>query len=451
MEPTPKQQVIEQIKQAKTVLIAIHENPDGDALGSGLALSKILEKLGKKVIIVCSDDPNSVFKFLPRISRIKKDIERSNEFSILIPKNDLEIGKLGYKTTDSTLQIVLKLNSGKVDPSQIKFSASGVEFDLIIVLDTPNIERLGKLSQPTDLFFDNPIVNIDHHPSNEYFGQVNWVDFTATSTAEMMVSLIEALSQGEQILDPDIATLLLTGIIYDTSSFQNINTTPKSLTIAAQLVAAGGRQQEVIKNLYKTKSLATLKLWGTVLTNVKEDKQHRFIWSVVSRTDLDETGADESAISGVIDELLKKVTDLDFALMLSERKGMLHGSLRAISKGIDVSKIAELFGGGGHEAAAAFRIDGDLKSKEDEILNRLRQYQSKSIAVKDSVVRPPETGEGTQVEKTSKELPSQIESPKEETTTVKSRDGEMEENLPRTQEKNDDFSAEGEIEPKTKW
>jgi len=301
------------------------------------------------------------------------------------------------------------------------------------------------------LFFDNPIVNIDHHPSNEYFGQVNWVDFTATSTAEMMVSLIEALSQGEQILDPDIATLLLTGIIYDTSSFQNINTTPKSLTIAAQLVAAGGRQQEVIKNLYKTKSLATLKLWGTVLTNVKEDKQHRFIWSVVSRTDLDETGADESAISGVIDELLKKVTDLDFALMLSERKGMLHGSLRAISKGIDVSKIAELFGGGGHEAAAAFRIDGDLKSKEDEILNRLRQYQSKSIAVKDSVVRPPETGEGTQVEKTSKELPSQIESPKEETTTVKSRDGEMEENLPRTQEKNDDFSAEGEIEPKTKW
>lgn len=430
MEISQKQQVVEQLKLAKSVLIVMHENPDGDSIGSALALAQILKKQDKKVTVACADKPNRIFSFVPFVDEIKNEIGQTNEFVINIPKEGVEVEKLGYKTVDNKLQIVLMLKKGKIDADKIEYPKKELAYDLIVSLDTPNLERLGKLSQPADLFFSSPVVNIDHHPSNEYFGQINWIDFTATSTCEMLVSLAEAIGKGEQILTSDIATLLLLGIIYDTSSFQNINTTPKSLTIAAQLVAAGGKQQEIVKNLYKTKSVETLKLWGAILSNVKEDKLHRFIWSEVSKTNFEEAGADESAVSGVIDELLKKVVDLDFALILSERQGVVHGSLRSITKGIDVSKIAELFGGGGHEAAAAFRLEGNLASKKDEILSRIRQFQSKI------------GGQVEKIENVSEQKPE-----KKEEKVVREVPKKELENL---EEDSDDFSVADE-EPKTKW
>ena len=212
------------------------------------------------------------------------------------------------------------------------------------------------------------------------------MELTATSTAEILVSLLEALGRETNLLDKDVATSLLTGLIYDTSSFQNMNTTPKSLTVAAQLVAAGARQQEIIKNLYKTKSLETLKLWGTVLSNVKEDRMNRFLWSSITKSDIEKVGASEAALTGVIDELLKSATDVDFVILLSEREGQVRGSLRSITRGINVAQIAEEFGGGGHEVAAAFRIDGDLSSKEDEVLTKIRRFQSSAVGPNISTV-----------------------------------------------------------------
>jgi phosphoesterase RecJ-like protein len=189
---------------------------------------------------------------------------------------------------------------------------------------------------------------------------------------------MESLAREKPLLDEDIATALLTGIITDTGSFQNANTTPKSLTVAAQLVAAGARQQEIIRNIFKTKPLSTLKLWGKVLESVQEDLEHRFIWAKVKHDDFTETGATETETSGVIDELLKSAPNVDFALLLSERQEGLHGSLRAIAQGVDVSAIAKIFGGGGHEAAAAFQLPtSTLALHEQEILAKLRNYQER--------------------------------------------------------------------------
>lgn len=248
----------------------------------------------------------------------------------------------------------------------------------------------------------------------------------ATSTSEILVSLIEAIQKDKPLLDKQIATALLTGLIYDTSSFQNINTTPKSLTIAAQLVAAGGAQQEIVKNLYKTKTLETLKLWGIILQNVQEDKEGRFIWSSVTKEEIAQTGSDESAIGGILDELLKSATDVDLALLLSEREGQVHGSLRSIAKGVNVSEIAELFGGGGHDVAAAFRTEGSLLDKKDQILKKIRAYQNKEtvseVIEKPEVVPPQESKQEKEIEAEKPEdvkeqLPAkeaQVEVPKEE-------------------------------------
>jgi len=379
MELTPKQQAVDLIKEAKHILLVGHKNPDGDSLGALLALKIAFERLDKKVTAASADEAGKIFSYLPEIDQIVTSIQVNSDFVISLDLKNADFEKLGYKRDreENRLEIVITPKSGEFKQEDVLIKPGEAKYDLIIVLDTPNLERLGTLSQPADLFYETTVINIDHHPSNERFGKVNWVELVATSTCEILVSLLEALSQDNSLIDEPVATALLTGLIYDTSSFQNVNTTPKSLTVAAQLVAAGAHQQEIVKNLYKTKSLETLRLWGLILSQVKEDKIHRFIWSSINREEIDRIGADESALSGVVDELLKSANDVDFAMLLSEREGQVHGSLRSIAKGFDVSQIAGMFGGGGHESAAAFRIEGQLLNKEDEVLSKIRDFQNK--------------------------------------------------------------------------
>jgi phosphoesterase RecJ-like protein len=375
---TPKQQAVELIRNAKNILAISHKSPDGDSLGSLVALKIALEKIEKKVTLACPDKPAKVFKFLPHMDIILDKVDVQKDFIITLNLANAQIDNLGYRKNESSnsVDIVITPKEGRFEPSDVKVKDTSPVYDLIITVDTPNLERLGSLASPADLLYEVPVINIDHHPSNENYGKVNWVDLVATSTCEILVSLLEALSRDDQLIDADVATALLTGLIYDTSSFQNVNTTPKSLTVAAQLVAAGARQQEIIRNLYKTKSLETLKLWGLVLSNVKEDKIHRLLWSAVTKEDIAAIGAEASALSGVVDDLLKSATDVDFAMLLSERQDYVHGSLRSIAKGFNVAQISELFGGGGHEVASAFRVEGTLSQKEDEILMKIRNFQN---------------------------------------------------------------------------
>ena len=381
MELTPKQQTTEQIKAAERILVLTHVNPDGDALGSLLALYLCLKKLGKDITAVTPEQPPSSLGFLPNISDITKSFSGTKDFVITIDTSKTKVDRLGYKhlPAENKLNIIITPTTGSFKSEDVAFTYGAYKYDLIIVLDSPDLERLGPLYEgQTALFYETPVVNIDHHSGNDFFGKINWVDLTATSTAEILVSLMESLAREKPLLDENIATALLTGIITDTGSFQNANTTPKSLTVAAQLVAAGARQQEIIRHIFKTKPLSTLKLWGKVLESVQEDLEHRFVWAKVKHDDFVATGATETEISGVIDELLKSAPNIDFVLLLSERQEGLHGSLRAIGQGVDVSAIAKIFGGGGHEAAAAFQLPtSTLALHEEEILAKLRNFQDR--------------------------------------------------------------------------
>jgi phosphoesterase RecJ-like protein len=439
MEPTPKQQAVDLIREAKNILIVSHKSPDGDSLGSALALKIAFEKLGKKVVVASPDEPGKIFSYLPGIDQVVTDVKVNSDFIISIDLRTTDFEKLGYKRDkeNDRLEIVVTPKEGEFKKEDVEVKPADAKYDLIIALDTPNLERLGALAQPADLFYETAVINIDHHPSNEKFGKVNWIELVATSTAEILVSLLEAISQDQQLIGEDVATALLTGLIYDTSSFQNVNTTPKSLTVAAQLVAAGARQQEIVKNLYKTKSLETLRLWGLILSQVKEDKIHRFLWSAVRSGEIERIGADESALSGVVDELLKSANDVDFAMLLSEREGQVHGSLRAIAKGFDVSQIAEMFGGGGHESAAAFRTDGQLDGREDEILSKIREFQNR--------MNGNEVKENLPEQKESIKDPANVEARSEKTEKEESVSDEPKAEL--SEEKN---SSEGQSF-KTKW
>jgi phosphoesterase RecJ-like protein len=339
----------------------------------------MLEGLGKKTSVVISDPIPSSLSFLPNISDIKKTVEGSNDLVLKVNIENIDIEKIATNTDGKTLDIVLTPQGGKLEVGDVKVESCKPAYDAIIVLDTPDVDKIDKIYDDfTELFFETPVVNIDHHAGNEYFGTVNLVDLTATSTAEILVSIFEALGKSKP--DEDTATLLLAGITADTASFKNTNTTPKTLTVAAQLLAAGAHQQEIIQNFYKMKTLKTLKLWGKILSNAKKDTEHRIVWSKVNYDDFLLSGVTIEGAKEVMDEMLANTPNADVvALLVEVEKNRITVLLKGI-KGTDVLRIAEVFGGSGQALAATFEMKNvPLADAEEKVLSEIKKNRAKNL------------------------------------------------------------------------
>jgi len=378
MELSPKQQIVELIKSKQKILLLTHQSPDGDAIGSILAFSGALKKMGKDAMAVCHDVLPATFNYMPKISEVSQNFSTGRDFVISVDTKTVKAERIMYKNNGDKLDIVITPSGGQFNKEMLSTGEGGFHFEAVVVLDCTDLERIGlPYEKNAELFYEVPVVNIDHHAGNDNFGKINMVDLTATSTSEILVSLIEALSGDSKFIDEEMATALLTGIITDTNSFQNTNTTPKSLTVAAQLVASGARQQEIIKRIYKTKPLSTLRLWGRALSQLHDEQNFRFVWTALYKKDYLECNAAEPESSGVIDELLKTASGVEFALLLSEKNGDVHGSLRSTMRTKDVAQIAKLFDGGGHSMAAAFQLKNtSLEKSSAEIIQRIKDFQS---------------------------------------------------------------------------
>jgi phosphoesterase RecJ-like protein len=381
----PKQQALQLIEYSNKILVVGHCNPDGDSLGSTMALYFILKKQGKDVTAASVGSIPEVYKFLPNLDVLASDFGESRDLVISIDNKESKVDKLSYNIKDDKLNIVIAPVSGSIDPKNIKFSKGSMAYDLIIVLDCSEPSQLNYLYQNNkDLFTENPVINIDHHPTNKYFGQVNVVDPEASSTAEILVSIIESL--GPNLIDANIATYLLTGVIFDTWSFQNTNTTPKALTVAAQLCAAGARKEEIIRYVLKAKPVSTLRLWGRILGNIKEDKDQNIVWSKISYEDLQDSGVgDEAQTSALMNQFLGHALGADVVILLKEVEPQkVAGSFRTSKEGvINVAKLAKLLGGGGHPVAAGFMMEGKpLDEVETEVITRTKEYLVKETEKK---------------------------------------------------------------------
>ncbi len=373
----PKQQALQLIEYSTKVLVVGHYNADGDSLGSTLALYFILKKLGKDVTAAIVGPITEAYKFLPNLQVLDQNFGQSRDLIITLENNEQTIDKLSYNIKDNKLNVVITPTKGVIDPKNVKFSQGKLAYDLVIVLDCSELSQLGFLYEnDQDLFKENPVINIDHHPTNKYFGQVNVVDPEASSTSEILVSLIE--SMGQNLIDANIATYLLTGIIFDTWSFQNTNTTPKSLTVAAQLCATGARKEEIVRNVLKAKPVAVLKLWGKILANIQEDKPHKIVWSKISYSDLEASGVgEETQTSALMNQFLGHALGANVVILLKEvEPKKVAGSFRTSKEGvINVAKMAKLLGGGGHPAAAGFMMNGkSLEEVENEVITKVKAY-----------------------------------------------------------------------------
>ena len=375
-ELNSKQQAIDLIKKSKTFLVITHARPDGDAIASSLALKSVLEKTGKKVDVVIPDETPIDYNFLPGIKNIIKDIRLNRDLVISIDGKSGKVGKVSYnKREDGSVDLIVTPAEGEIRKEDINIDLGRSSYDVLIILDTPDLERVNSVyTHNKEILTNTEIINIDHHPTNVSFGGLNIVDVNATSTCEILYSLFESLDKS--LIDSEVATLLLTGIINDTDRFQNTNTSPKSLTIAAQLIAAGARRTDIIRNVYKTHPLSTLKLWGKILSNIKEDYEDKIVWSMISAREFEEVGAHETETEGVVNELISTAPNANVAMLLAERKpGLITASLRTNADNVEVDNIALTFGGGGHKKAAGFKIEGlPLHEAEKMVIGKLKAY-----------------------------------------------------------------------------
>ncbi len=367
-----EQQIIDNLNRAKRVLVALPQNPNGDGLGAGLALYSFLLKLEKEPEIVSAARDFGLFGFLPGIEKIQNRLQVFQSFVVSVATADTKLDELSYEVKEKQVDIFLKPKAGRFEAKDITFKTAKFPYDLIITLDAPSLEHLGEVYEKnTDLFFETTVVNIDHHPSNEHYGEINLVDLTATSTSEILASLIENFE--ENLIDDRIATNLLTGIIVETNSFQLLKTTPKAFLRASSLIAKGGDHQQIVKELYKTKHISLLKLWGRALARLKELKEYGLAYSLVNESDLLKSGAGAEDILGVMKELVANLGGRKLIVFLAQTGNQevtgyfhLHPSLKA-------QVVASALGGTMLNGSLGhFRLSGKgLVEAEKELLEKL--------------------------------------------------------------------------------
>jgi bifunctional oligoribonuclease and PAP phosphatase NrnA len=300
------------IKESEQVLLFAHSRPDGDTTGSVLALKEYIRSLEKKVDIACFDQIPPYLSSLARDTFIHPDNINLEKYNLIIAADSVERG-----------------------------------FDKIF-------HAIGK----------NQVVAIlDHHPDITLRGDINIIEARYSSVCEIVYDFFVF---NNIAIDRKMATAILMGILSDTGSFQHSNTTPKVMEIASQLMKRGAPLAKIVQHSFSNKNISTLKLWGKAFEKAKINPENGMIASVLTQKDLAECEAgteDIAQVSGI----LNTVPGTKFALVLSEREGgIIKGSLRSEEyKGVDVSRIAAQFGGGGHKLASGFEIKGSIVETEN--------------------------------------------------------------------------------------
>jgi len=308
------------IRENDRFLVATHENPDGDALGSMLAISLGLRALGKDVVMYLTGNAPTPgeYRFLD-LSDVQRELPADMEERVLL------------------------------------------------AVDAANERRIGPDSEPIERA--RLVLDVDHHHDNSRFGDVNLIIPDASSTAEIVRDLLREL---DVPLDEAIAEALYVGLVTDTGRFQYTNTTPKALRLAAELVEAGADVHGIFQHVYETLQFAKLKLLARALERARLFEGGRIVISYLVKEDFADVGAEEPYSEGIIDYLRAVEGSEMVALIREPPRGegpARRISLRSSHDEVDVSAIAAKAGGGGHRQAAGFSSESSI----DEIIEFIRR------------------------------------------------------------------------------
>ena len=351
------------IEKYQDILILPSPELQGDGLGSALALSYTLKKIGKNANAKIDDIPEK-FKFLAN-----NYCSSPGDFVVRINTEGKDISQMRYEKNGGDLKIYLTMDKGNLSGNDVSFlpfsHQENPNYGLVITLGVQSLENV-----PKNLWH-LPIINIDNQPQNENFGQVNLIEMTC-SLAEIATNLIREAYR--ELLDKDSATCLLTGVIWSSQNFRNPKTRPKTFETSAFLIEKGADHQEIIRHLYKQKSIAQIKLLGKILENLNFYEPKDIYTAAVKEEDFNSCQASSKDLAFVLEELKFHFRHLPNLLILWES----HAS-PPLTKGVFCSpnadlteKILENFEGASKGAGTLFLIrEVDLNIAKEKVLNIL--------------------------------------------------------------------------------
>ncbi len=314
-------QAAEAIRNAHKVVLASHINPDGDTLGSNLALAHMLRKMGKGAVPLSHDGVPDIYRWMPGQEWIRQETQER-------------------------------------------------DFDLAIVCDTGTTDRVGRARPAIE---STPVsLCIDHHLSEGSFGQIRIVDSKASATGELVYALLRELKAE---IDPAIADCLMCALITDTGSFRYMNVTPRTFRIAGALQRAGASPANINERVFENRSFAGVKLMGRALESLQTSADGRIAWAHVRASDYEELNATDEETEGIVGEV-RALQGVQVAILFREVPGRkIRISLRS-REGYDVSRVAQAFGGGGHRLAAGCSADPPLEDAEQKVLAETARWMA---------------------------------------------------------------------------
>ena len=312
---------------AERIALACHVNPDGDALGSILALTHVLRGLGKTAMPLSADGVPDIYGWMPGAEWVRQGTDQR-------------------------------------------------DFDLAVVCDSGALDRVGKRVMAV-IETASVVIDIDHHATEGVFGDIQIIDATAAATAELVWKVIRALSVeiGRPLADRAVADCLMAGIITDTGSFRFLNVTPHTFDLAARLQRLGAQPAEIAELVFENRSFASLKLLGRALASLQTTPDGRIAWAHVTAADYAQLNADDAETEGIVSHV-RSVKGAQVGILFREVPGRnIRISLRS-RDGVDVSKVAAAFDGGGHKLAAGCSLDAPLAEAEKIVLAEMQRQMA---------------------------------------------------------------------------
>lgn len=366
--------------ETKSVLICLTAHPSVDAITSALALLVCIEKMGKRATVVSSAFALPThLRFLPESERITSALPAVSTMTIAVDISKTKADNVSYVVAGDKLLITLTPQTGAFQAQDV-FATAGAAFDVIVTVGSPDFESLGQtFVEHADFFHRTTVINIDHTPANEQYGQVNLVNVNATSTAEVITQLVmqtfQSSEQSATFLDATTSTLLLCGMIAATRSFQMGAVTPQTLTSAANLITAGARREEIIRNLYQSQPLTTLRLWGRVCARLQFERDAKILWSKISHQDVLAAESSLDQLPGIIEALLGNTHNNDHVFILATTEsGSVYGVLHTIPS-LNAKELFADFLPEQCDHYIRFTQAQPMETIEQTILERLRLQQ----------------------------------------------------------------------------
>lgn len=335
------QQAVAVLKRSRHIALFVPEKPSIDAFSSMMALSLALLQNSEKTIYSIS--PTHVppeLQFLPGSSQIvmKPDLKPT----LIIDIEHVEaIERITQERTTSGIRVHIELPSGiDLSADLAETHVRQLPYDCAILFGASDLADLGSLfTDFADFFYNIPVINIDHKPTNEYFGTINMVDITASSIAEITHELIMAIAP--DTINQDIATALYAGIVGATESFQKPSTTPHAFQLSADLMNNHAQTDVVIQHLVKTKPLSLLKIAGRTYARLRHDEHGHLFWSILRALDFHESSANVEQIPLIMHELTNNISGYNAAFILCEDEEKNHTVYITLGKGLS-KKRAEI-------------------------------------------------------------------------------------------------------------